>query len=75
MGPSKIIVTTNGTEEGGLGGIPCASMEKSKLLYCSCKIISIGCSDLWDHDGTVWVVRYWVVQKDHVEVIGRVFCS
>ena len=75
MGPSKEVVTTNCTEEGGLGRIPCANMEKGQLLCCSCKIIGIGCSCLWDHVRMVRVVRHWVVQRDHVEVTGRVFCS
>ena len=39
MGPSKEVVTTNSTEEGGPGGVSCAGREKSQLLHCLCEII------------------------------------
>ena len=76
MGPSKEVVTANGMEEGGPGGVPCASMEKGQLFRCSCKIVGIVCSCLWDHVRTAWLaLQRCVVQRDHVEVIGGVFCS
>ena len=44
IGPTKEIVTPNGTEEGALGGVACAGMEKSQVLCCSCEIIGISYS-------------------------------
>ena len=46
MEPTKEIVMTNSTEEGGPGGVSCAGMEKSQLLRCLCEIIGISCSCL-----------------------------
>ena len=75
MGPSKEVVTTNGTEEGDPCGVSYASMEKGQLLHCSCEIIGICCSCLGGHVGTARVALHCVVQRDHVDVTGRVFSS
>ena len=73
MGPSKEVVTANGTEERGPGGVSCASMEKGQLLHCSCEIIGICCSCLGDHVRTARVALCCVVQRDHVEVTDGFF--
>ena len=44
MGPTDVIVLTYSTEEGGLGWVTCAGMEKSELLHCACEIIGTTCS-------------------------------
>ena len=41
MRPTKEIVSTNSTEEGGSGGVASAGMEICELLYCLCEIIGI----------------------------------
>ena len=75
MEPSKEVVTANGMEKCGPGGVSCASMEKGELLHCSCEIKDICCSCLEDHVRTVRVALHCVVQRDHVGVMGGVFCS
>ena len=72
---SKEVVSANGTEEGDPGGVPCASMEKGQLLCCSCKIIGIGCSCMRYNGMMAWLALHCVVKRDHVEVMGGVFCS
>ena len=75
MGPSKEVVMANGTKEGGLSGVSCASIKKCQLLHCSFEIIGICCSCSGDHVRTVRVALHCVVQRDHAEVTGGVFCS
>ena len=75
MGPTKEIVPTNSTEEDGPGWVACAGMGKCELLHCSCEIIGISCSCLWDHVKLAWLALYCVIQRDHVEVTGWVFSS
>ena len=75
MGPSKEVVTMNSTEEGGPGGVSCAGMENGQLLHCSCEIIGISCSCLWDHVRTARLALHCVMQRDHVEVMGGGFSS
>ena len=75
MGPTKEIVMTNGTEEGGPGGVSCADMEKSQLLHCSCEIIGISYSCLWNHVRMARLALHCVMQRDHAEVMGGVFSS
>ena len=75
MGPTKEIVPSNSTEEGGPGGVACASMEKCELLHCSCEIIGITCSCLWGNVRPARLALHCVMQRDHVEVTGWVFNS
>ena len=75
MGPSKEVVTANGTEEGGPGGVSCASMEKGQLLHFSCEIIGIFRSCLGDHVRTARVALHCVMQRDHVEFTGGVLIT
>ena len=75
MGPSNEVVTANGTEEGSLGGVSYASTEKGQLLHCFCEIIGICCSCLGDHVRTTQLALHCVVQRNHLEVTGGVFCS